>query len=220
MMDLLEIARNVAIFFIPFLFSLCFHEFAHGWVAKLRGDPTAERMGRLTLNPAAHADLVGTYILPIASIVFSLPIFFGWAKPVPVDSRYLKSPRTDLFWIALAGPLSNILLAFLGSFAIALVAVQFASAGAKPALIEILRVFITMNLFLAFFNLIPIRPLDGGAVLARFLPPEWNQKIEEHEALLSWLLLALVVSGALKILAVPVLWTAQFMVRVALALVG
>jgi hypothetical protein len=83
-MDILTIATKVAAYFIPFLFALCFHEFAHGWVAKLRGDRTAEMMGRLTMNPLAHMDMVGTFILPMMAIIFNLPFFFGWAKPVPV----------------------------------------------------------------------------------------------------------------------------------------
>src|SRR6185436_15011255 len=110
-MDILEISVRVAIIYIPFLFALCFHEFAHGWVAKMRGDNTAEQLGRLTLNPIAHADLIGTFILPVSAIVFGIPIFFGWAKPVPVNIRNLKNIRTDMFWIALAGPASNIFLA-------------------------------------------------------------------------------------------------------------
>jgi Zn-dependent protease len=112
--NFVEIGHKLALFYVPFLFALCFHEFAHGWIAKTRGDNTAELMGRLTLNPMAHADMIGTFALPIMAIVFSVPIFFGWAKPVPVNIRNLKNPRVDMFWIALAGPASNILLAVLG----------------------------------------------------------------------------------------------------------
>ncbi len=114
-MDIVAIGGKLGLFFVPFLFALCFHEFAHGLVAKWRGDNTAERMGRLTLNPMAHADILGTFILPISSIVFGIPLFFGWAKPVPVDPRNLKNVRTDMFWIALAGPASNVLLAIVSA---------------------------------------------------------------------------------------------------------
>src|SRR4051794_8394875 len=103
--NMVEKAFQAFEYFVPFLFALCFHEFAHGWVAKMRGDRTAEIMGRLTLNPLAHADMIGTVILPLASILTGIP-FFGWAKPVPVDERNLKNPRIDMFWIAFAGPLS------------------------------------------------------------------------------------------------------------------
>src|ERR1700678_4514201 len=100
--------------FIPFLFALCAHEFSHGWVANKLGDPTARLMGRLTLNPMAHADPFGTILLPLLAIFFHTP-FFGWAKPVPVNSRNLKNERVGLFWIALAGPGSNMIMALLGA---------------------------------------------------------------------------------------------------------
>lgn len=108
--NLVEIVGKVAGTFIPFLFALSFHEFAHGWVAKKRGDRTAEQLGRLTLNPFAHADLVGTFILPLMGILSGWAMF-GWAKPVPVNPRNLKDPKNDMFWVAAAGPLSNFLLA-------------------------------------------------------------------------------------------------------------
>ena len=104
----MEIGYKIGMNFVPFLFALCAHEYAHGLVAKWRGDNTAQALGRLTLNPLAHADPIGTFVLPLAAIIFNVPIFFGWAKPVPVDARQLKNPRTDMFWIALAGPGSNI----------------------------------------------------------------------------------------------------------------
>jgi Zn-dependent protease len=106
--DLIAFGARLGTWFVPFLFALCFHEYAHGVVAKHFGDNTAERMGRLSLNPVAHADPLGTWVLPILAILFASPFFFGWAKPVPVDSRNLKNPKRDLFWISLAGPASNI----------------------------------------------------------------------------------------------------------------
>ncbi|MEN0058871.1 MAG: site-2 protease family protein [Bdellovibrio sp.] len=215
-MDLIEIGAKVGIYFIPFLFALCFHEYAHGWVARRRGDNTAEMMGRLTMNPIAHMDLIGTVILPLVSIVLATPIFFGWAKPVPVNTRNLKNPRVDMFWIALAGPLSNILLAFIGSVLIAMVAKYFIAATYASGFIEILKTFIITNLFLAFFNLLPLHPLDGGKVLARFLPANLNYKLEQHEHITSMILMALVLTGALRILAIPVFWSYNGLVSWAL----
>ena len=177
-MDLIEIGAKIGIYFIPFLFALCFHEFAHGMVAKWRGDNTALMMGRLTLNPLPHIDVIGTLVLPIAAIVFSSPIFFGWAKPVPVNSRNLKNPRADMFWIALAGPASNLFLAVVGAFMMGVVARYFMGMASAKALLNILDVFVMTNLFLAIFNIIPLHPLDGGKVLARFLPASWNYKLE------------------------------------------
>lgn len=215
-MDYMEIGAKIGVYFIPFLFALCFHEYAHGWVARLRGDNTAELMGRLTMNPVAHMDILGTLVLPIASIAFSSPIFFGWAKPVPVNSRNLKNPRTDMFWIALAGPLSNILLAFVGAILIALVAKYFLGAQYVSGAIEILKTFIVTNLFLAFFNILPLHPLDGGKVLARFLPAQLNYKLEQNEHITSMILMVLVLTGVLRFLAVPVIWSYNALVGLAL----
>ncbi|MFN8943896.1 MAG: site-2 protease family protein, partial [Pseudobdellovibrionaceae bacterium] len=101
-LDLFRVLHDIGLQFVPFLFALCFHEYAHGFVAKLKGDNTAEAEGRLTMNPISHMDFFGTFLLPILAIVFKSPIFFGWAKPVPVNPRNLKNPTKDMFWIALA----------------------------------------------------------------------------------------------------------------------
>lgn len=219
-MDLLDIASRLTVFFVPFLFSLCFHEFAHGWVAKLRGDRTAEMMGRLTMNPLVHIDPIGTLLLPIASVLLHSPISFGWARPVPVNSRNLKNQRTDMFWVALAGPLSNILLAVIGVFALVAVVIFLKSASMFEGIVSLLKAFIGVNLFLAFFNLIPIHPLDGGKVLARFLPYSWNAKLEEMQGTMSLILLFIFLSGGIQYLAIPVQWTYQHLISFALGVLG
>lgn len=211
-MDFIELGAKLALIYMPFLFALCFHEVAHGFVAKLRGDNTAEIMGRLTMNPMAHVDWLGTVILPILSIATNLNIFFGWAKPVPVNERNLKNPRTDMFWIALAGPLSNVLLAIVGALIASAIAIHLNTADLHKPIAMLLSQFILTNLFLAFFNLIPIHPLDGGKVLARFLPAAWNYKLEQNEQQLSLLLLILFMSGAMRVLIFPVLYTYEFLI--------
>jgi Zn-dependent protease len=215
-MDMTSIGAKVGIMYVPFLFALCFHEFAHGFVAKLRGDNTAEQMGRLSMNPLVHVDWIGTVALPLMSIIFGSPIFFGWAKPVPVNYRNLKNFRTDLFWIALAGPLSNIFLAIVGAFLIGVV-VRFGSElSIATAMLEILKAFILTNLFLAIFNIIPLHPLDGGKVIARFLPAEINYKLEQNEQMTSIVLMMLVFTGALGVLRYPVIWGYEFLIKTAL----
>lgn len=205
-MDIVEVGGKLALFYVPFLFALCFHEYAHGVVAKWHGDNTAEQLGRLTLNPMAHADLVGTFILPISAIVFGIPIFFGWAKPVPVDIRNLKNVKTDMFWIALAGPMSNILLA-LASTLFMFFAYQYGFLGnyARPVH-SLLEMFVLTNLFLAIFNILPLHPLDGGKVLARFLPASINYKLEQNQQISGFILLALVMTGMLSVLRTPVFY--------------
>lgn len=217
-MDLLLLAGNLVNFFVILLFSLCFHELSHGLVAKWRGDNTAQIMGRLTMNPLPHMDMVGTVILPMMTILMtsmgSSPPLFGWAKPVPVNERNLKNPRTDMFWIALAGPLSNVLLATVGALILVIGHQYFVTTAQYGGIRKFLSMFITTNLFLAFFNLIPLHPLDGGKVLARFLPPSVNQKLEDNQQMTSIILLILIVAGGLSVLSIPVIWSANALLTI------
>ena len=214
-MDPLETAVKVILFFIPFLFSLCFHEFAHGYVAKLRGDNTADQMGRLTLNPLPHIDWIGTVALPIIAIITHLPLF-GWAKPVPVNPRNLKDAKNDMFWVALAGPLSNVFLFIVGVITIAILArTSFLGSAASPVS-QMLIMFLYINLYLAFFNMLPLHPLDGGKVFERFLPFEWNRWLQDHQYHLNMALLFLIIFGGLRYMAIPV----DIIIRSSLRLVG
>jgi len=149
---LFRLPLEVLILLIPvLLFALVFHEFSHGWVANKLGDPTAKYSGRLTLNPIAHLDMMGSLMI--------LFVGFGWAKPVPVDSRYLANPRTDMMKIAFAGPASNLLLAFIaGTF------IRF--TGNLGPLSSMLMMFTQINIKLAVFNMIPIPPLDGSQIFS------------------------------------------------------
>ncbi len=208
--DPVELGAKVGVFFVPFLFALCFHEYAHGWVAKLKGDRTAEISGRLTMNPLVHMDILGTLILPLMAIILGGLPFFGWAKPVPVSERNLKHPKQDMFWIALAGPLSNLLLAVIaGVFVFPAVVIATGAQGVGNALLKMLDQFILINLFLAVFNFIPLHPLDGGKVAARFLPYSANRWLEDHQDTLSWVLVILFMLGGFRFLAPPVYWLDQ-----------
>lgn len=212
-MDFVTIGFKVGMFFVPFLFALCFHEFAHGMVAKWLGDNTAERAGRLTLNPFVHADPLGTWFLPLLALVFGSPLFFGWAKPVPVDGRNLRRPKQDMFWVALAGPASNILLALVSAILLGVLFAFNRSGGVGDAFVELLKTFILVNMFLAVFNLIPIHPLDGGKVIEPFLPYRWNRWLEVNQMALSgFLMFFLLLAGG--VLALPVTWAAQELLRV------
>ena len=149
---LFRLQPEVLALLIPvLLFALVFHEFSHGWVAYKLGDPTAKHQGRLTLNPIAHLDPFGSMMI--------LFVGFGWAKPVPVDSRYLANPRVDMMKIAFAGPASNLLLALISGILIRI-------TGYMGPLTSMLILFTQINISLAVFNMIPIPPLDGSQIFS------------------------------------------------------
>jgi Zn-dependent protease len=145
------------------------HEMAHAWTADRLGDPTARLLGRVSLNPLVHMDLFGTVILPVLAFVSNLPII-GWAKPVPVSLRALRDPRRDFMLIAAAGPVSNLLLAGVASLLLHGLAASPGTMGGPAG--RALLIMLQINVLLAFFNLIPIPPLDGGNVLGGLLPPQ------------------------------------------------
>lgn len=152
--------------FAVLLVSLSIHEAAHAWAADLLGDPTARQLGRLTVNPVAHIDPIGTLLLPAISIFSGLPII-GWAKPVPVNLHQLRHPRRDFMYIAAAGPASNLAQALLLAGAARLMYPDGLVAGFAG---ELLLSAVFLNVLLALFNLIPVPPLDGGNVIGGLLP--------------------------------------------------
>ena len=179
------------------IFSLTVHEFFHAWTADRCGDPTAKHMGRLTLNPLAHLDLLGTIML------FASKFHFGWAKPVPVNPYNLRHPRRDNFWISAAGPLSNLGmgllsgLAFRGLNAAGLLGLH---EGLTMMLIHMIRI----NVSLAFFNLLPIFPLDGSHIFRSILPTSYGPTLDQIDRVSPYILLVLIISGAL--LNFSILW--------------
>jgi Zn-dependent protease len=188
-----NIVFQIAVWLVPLVIAIVFHEVAHGLVARRLGDPTAEQRGRLSFNPIKHVDPFGTVILPLILAISHAPVF-GWAKPVPVDYRRLRHPRRDMVLVALAGPGMNFVLAIVG--ALILFATLYLSGGAHSGIALFVAAnalnFILINIFLAVFNLLPVPPFDGGHVVQGLLPPQLAlsyQKISRYSLLVLVLLL-------------------------------
>ena len=169
------------------LFSLTVHEFFHAYLAYRFGDSTAKDMGRLTLNPLAHLDFFGTIML------FLSQFRFGWAKPVPVNPYNLRNPRQADFWISAAGPLSNLGLGLIFGIIFRLI---YSGHFAVPApIIQFLLIAVMINVSLAFFNLIPLFPLDGSHILRSILPPAYELRLIEFERFGPFILMFLIIIG-------------------------
>ena len=189
---------SILIGFAIILVSLTVHEAAHAWTADKLGDPTARLLGRVSLNPAVHIDPIGTILLPLLAAFSGLPLI-GWAKPVPVNISRLRHHRRDFMIVAAAGPISN----FLQAFAIAAVFRLLYTASDVELVPAILRLAIETNLLLAFFNLIPIPPLDGGNVLAGLVPEGAARVLDAVRSFGFIALYALMLTGVLTRLIIP-----------------
>ncbi len=182
--------------------SLSVHEAAHAWAANRLGDPTARLLGRLSLNPAVHVDVIGTLIFPLVAITTGLPLI-GWAKPVPVDFRNLRHPRRDFAIVAAAGPASNVLMAVAGALVFVAV-VDAAALRGGELLPSALLQFVMLNVLLAVFNMIPVPPLDGGNVLMGVLPAAGADLVDRVRPFGFLLLYGLMLSGVLSAIMRPV----------------
>lgn len=199
---------EVLIVLVVLISSLSVHEAAHAFAADRLGDPTARHLGRLSLNPAVHVDPIGTLLFPVIAYITGVPLI-GWAKPVPVDMRYLKHPKRDFALIAAAGPASNLVMAVIGSAAL-----QLTRAAAGPGdivgntltnpLVTLFFMFAIVNVLLAVFNMIPVPPLDGGNVLLGILPPGPTRIVEQMRPYGFLILYALMLTGALSRLLGPI----------------
>lgn len=205
-----------AVWVLPLLFAITVHEVAHGWVAKLFGDRTAQMLGRLTLNPIKHIDPLGTILIP--GILLMMGGFvFGWAKPVPVTAQNLRNPKKDMAFVAAAGPMANLLMAFLWALIIRLGTMLDDSMPAIGLpLIYMGSAGISINIFLMMLNLLPIPPLDGGRILASFLPGPLEWKLNRLEPYGFFILIGLIALGGLGlILGPPVYWLQKLFFSIA-----
>lgn len=196
----LSIAQKIAIWALPVLLAITGHEVAHGWVASLCGDQTARLSGRLTLNPIKHIDPLGTIIIPLVLLMVS-NFIFGWAKPVPVDARNLRNPRTDMVLVALAGPLSNLLMAILWA-AVAKLSMNLPAWYGVP-LVGMGMAGIQINIVLGILNCLPIPPLDGGRALYNLLPGKMAWYFYHLERYGFFILLILMFTGLLNYILFP-----------------
>ena len=174
-MDFSPLIQKISIIALPIIVGVIFHEIAHGWVAYKFGDPTAKEQGRLSINPLVHIDLFGTIIMPLILIFSQTGMIFGYAKPVPVNFSNLREPKKNMVWVAAAGLVTNILLAFFCGIIFRLIVLMnpyyFSwSPVLFDPLLLMLRYSVRLNLVLAVINLIPIPPVDGGRILTGLLP--------------------------------------------------
>ncbi len=203
MPPLAEIIYTIAVWLFPVLLAITLHEAAHGWVANQLGDPTAKRLGRITINPLVHIDPMGTIVVPltillVSILTFSSGMLIGWARPVPVDYRYFRQPLLDMALVAVAGPLSNFLMACLWSLFSTLAVLFFARTETGFFLYDMGQKGILINVILMVLNMMPIPPLDGGRVVAGVLPASAAVVFMRIERYGMVIVIALLASGILS----------------------
>ena len=200
MTDYADLIQKLAIYALPVLFAITVHEAAHAYAAKRYGDNTAFMLGRMTLNPLKHIDPIGTVLLPMLSLALG-GFLFGWAKPVPVNFSALRNPKRDMRYVALAGPLANLLMAIVWArmYKLALYTAGYFTA----PLLLMASGGVAINVTLMVLNLIPIPPLDGGRILVSLLPPRQAYTVSRIEPYGMWILIALLFTGALSVIMRP-----------------
>jgi Zn-dependent protease len=189
-----NIIQEIAVYAIPVLFAITVHEAAHGYVARMFGDNTAYVLGRVTLNPVKHIDLLGTIVIPLGMVLLT-GFMFGWAKPVPVDWGSLRKPKRDMVWVAAAGPGVNLVMAVIW----ALIYRTLSAAGVQePYFYLVAQAGISANLVFMALNLLPIPPLDGGRIVSGLLPTRMSIAYSRVEPYGLIILLVLMFTGALS----------------------
>lgn len=196
-MDLHNILISLLVNALPVIFAITLHEAAHGYVAKHFGDATAYMLGRVTLNPVKHIDLLGTIVIPLVTMLAG-GFLFGWAKPVPVNYHNLRSPKRDSLWVAFAGPFANMVQVLIWAIvAKGLLETVSMSGLVGPFWVSVAEAGIKWNIMFALLNLLPILPLDGGRIVASLLPDRLSYAYSRTEPYGLFILLALVLTGAL-----------------------
>jgi Zn-dependent protease len=222
-LDFASIARHLLIAAIPILIAITFHEVAHGFVANKLGDPTAKMMGRITLNPLAHIDPIGTIIVPVMLFILSKGTFiFGTAKPVPVNFYNLKHPRRDSALVSAAGPATNVIIAFISILFLILIYKIFPQSASQTFVskkiispIEImLQYSISFNIFIAAFNLLPVPPLDGGRIVTSLLPTKHSYQFSKLEPYGILIVLGLWFTGIAYYIIIPIQLFIKLILRI------
>ncbi|HOV34313.1 MAG TPA: site-2 protease family protein [Candidatus Hydrogenedens sp.] len=202
---------QIAVQYICLLFCLSAHEAAHAAAADRCGDPTARMLGRLTLNPIKHADPLGTFILPLLMMITQIPFLFGWAKPVPVNPRNFRNPKTNEVFVAMAGPGANLILAIVFTFILRLTVIVNGITTLDEMFLSpvcLISISIVMiNLVLLLFNCIPLPPLDGYHVLNYFLPPEGEKFLQQMGPF--GIIIAITLGS--RIISIPLKYIANFL---------
>ena len=204
----MSLISQILIYAIPILLAVSLHEAAHGWIAHLLGDPTARRLGRLTANPLKHIDPIGTVAVPLLMILL-VGFPFGWAKPVPVDVSNFQHPQKDMALVALAGPVSNFLMAIFWTLLLVIVMKDGAHGGFTVALKTMAEVGVVINLVLMVLNLLPVPPLDGGRIVTGILPYKAAILFVKFEMIGMWVVIFLLASGFLGKILMPAVQAVQ-----------
>ena len=195
--------QTLAISALPILFAITLHEVAHGYVARMLGDPTAWQQGRISLNPLRHIDPVGTILLPAVTYLLS-GFMFGWAKPVPVNFGKLRHPKRDMFWVAVAGPSANLLMALAWALLLKLI-LGTAEFQYSEALRQMALAGIAVNGMFMVLNLLPLLPLDGGRIMVSLLPQRAAWKFAQTERYGMWILILLLLTHVLDVILHPLI---------------
>ena len=206
-----EIIQTIAIYALPVIFAITLHEAAHAYAAKYFGDLTAYSQGRMSLNPVRHIDPYGTILIPLLLALLSSPFIFGYAKPVPVDFSRLRNPKKQMAWVALAGPLANLVMAFL--WMLSYFVLQ--SVGINEVFfLEMAEAGVKINLILFAFNLFPLPPLDGGRIVTSILPNRYAFRFARIEPYGFFIVLGLMMLNLLSYWMKPVMMLAALLLEV------